>query len=51
MSFIIVIIVCLILFFYWMIYEMNHAQELPPDFDYDKVFNEALKKDNKKAPR
>lgn len=43
MIIIIIIALCLAAFFLWMAWEVEHAQELPPDFDYDQELDRILK--------
>lgn len=42
MIIIIIIALCLAAFFLWMAWEVEHAQELPPDYDYDNEFERLL---------
>lgn len=46
-----IIIIVVLLCVGWMIYEYHNAEELPPDFDYDKFMDDALKNDSGKKKK
>ena len=37
----------IVAFILWMVWEVNHAHELPPDYDYDREIDRIINEENK----